>query len=83
MNWNTACSHVSQKSASSHKYHFRHGLLTQVDEPTGTTYYAYDVLNHLTWVTMCSQTRTFNYATGGTVGTLLLSATNPESGTIS
>jgi len=29
-----------------------------------------------------TQTRTFNYTTGTTVGTLLLSATNPENGTV-
>jgi len=29
-----------------------------------------------------TQTRTFNYITGSTVGTNLLSATNPENGTV-
>jgi RHS repeat-associated protein len=71
------------------------GNLTSVREPdplnqpggTLTTTYAYDILNHLTTVTMPratgTQTRTFNYTTGTTVGTLLLSATNPENGTVS
>jgi YD repeat-containing protein len=70
------------------------GNLTKVIEPdplnqpsgTLTTTYAYDILNHLTTVTMPratgTQTRTFNYTTGTTVGTLLLSATNPENGTV-
>jgi len=56
------------------------------------TNYGYDVLNHLTQVTMprhnassqvtTTQTRTFNYTTGTNVGALLLSATNPENGTV-
>jgi YD repeat-containing protein len=70
------------------------GNLTSVLEPdplnqpsgTLTTSYAYDILNHLTTVTMPratgTQTRTFNYTTGTTVGTLLLSASNPENGTV-
>jgi len=29
-----------------------------------------------------TQTRTFNYATGNTIGAFLLSATNPENGTV-
>lgn len=56
----------------------------------GTPYvttYTYDVLNHLTSVSMprggTTQTRTFNYTSGTTVGALLLSATNPENGTVS
>ncbi len=56
----------------------------------GSTYvttYTYDILNHLTGVSMTrgatTQTRTFNYANGSTVGALLLSATNPENGTVS
>ncbi len=59
-----------------------------LNQPTGTltTSYAYDMLNHLTTVSMPratgTQTRTFNYTTGTTVGTLLLSATNPENGTV-
>jgi RHS repeat-associated protein len=51
-----------------------------------TTNYTYDVLNHLTTVSMprgtTTQTRTFNYTTGTTVGGFLLSATNPENGTV-
>src|SRR5260370_33770591 len=74
--------------------HGRFGNLTRVLEPdplnqpsgTLTTTYAYDILNHLTTVTMPratgAQTRTFNYTTGITVGTLLLSATMPENGTV-
>jgi RHS repeat-associated protein len=59
-----------------------------LNQPSGTlnTTYAYDMLSHLTTVTMPratgTQTRTFNYSTGTTVGTLLLSATNPENGTV-
>ncbi len=55
----------------------------------GTSYvttYTYDMLNHLTGVSMPrssgTQTRTFNYTSGTTVGALLLSATNPENGTV-
>src|SRR5258708_5616599 len=67
------------------------GNLTSVLEPdplnqpsgTLTTTNAYDILNHLTTVTMPratgTQTRTFNCTT---VGTLLLSATNPENGAV-
>ena len=53
------------------------------------TTYGYDVLNHLTLVTMQRpgvaqpQTRMFNYAnSNGVVGPYLLSATNPENGTV-
>ncbi len=50
------------------------------------TYYTYDVLNHLTNVSMTrgstTQTRTFNYTTSNVVGAFLLSATNPENGTV-
>ena len=56
-------------------------------EGTGTQYtttYAYDMLDHLTTVTMPrpsgTQTRTFNY--GNPPGAFLLSATNPENGTV-
>ncbi len=53
---------------------------------TVTTTYTYDILNHLTGVSMpCgsnTQTRTFNYTSGSTVGIDLLSATNPENGTV-
>ena len=52
-----------------------------------TTSYTYDVLNHLTVVSMprgsSTQTRTFNYNTGATVTGFLQSATNPENGTVS
>jgi YD repeat-containing protein len=67
------------------------GNLTQVQEPDPTlglvsTYYTYDMLNHLIGVSMPrgsnTQTRTFNYITGTTVGLNLLSATNPENGTV-
>jgi RHS repeat-associated protein len=67
------------------------GNLTQVQEPdpalgTVSTNYTYDMLNHLIQVSMPrgsnTQTRTFNYITGTTVGTNLLSATNPENGTV-
>ena len=55
-----------------------------------TTTYTYDILNHLIGVSMprqtpgasYTQTRSFNYNTGNTVGAYLLSATNPESGTV-
>src|SRR5271165_6537154 len=56
------------------------------------TNYSYDVLNHLTQVSMprynastqvtTTQTRTFNYTVSNSVGSLLLSATNPENGTV-
>ena len=70
------------------------GNLVQVVEPrpagsTYTTTYTYDVLNHLTGVSMPrdgnTQTRTFNYIDPATSqpGALLRSATNPESGTVS
>ncbi len=67
------------------------GNLTKVQEPdpslgTVTTSYTYDILNHLIQVSMPRgtnmQTRTFNYLTGTTVGIDLLSATNPENGTV-
>ena len=67
------------------------GNLTQVQEPdpilgTVSTNYTYDVMNHLITVSMPrgsnTQTRTFNYLTGTTVGIDLLSATNPENGTV-
>src|SRR5271157_2254170 len=56
------------------------------------TNYTYDVLKHLTQVSMprynassqvtTTQTRTFNYTVSNSVGSLLLSATNPENGTV-
>jgi len=53
---------------------------------TVNTGYTYDVLNHLTGVSMprgtATQTRTFNYNTGTTVTGFLQSATNPENGTV-
>jgi RHS repeat-associated protein len=67
------------------------GNLTIVQEPdptfgTVSTNYTYDILNHLTNVSMPrganTQTRTFVYNTGATVGAFLLSATNPETGTV-
>ena len=67
------------------------GNLKTISEPdpqfgTVTTSYTYDILNHLTNVSMPrgsnTQTRTFNYASGNTVGAYLLSATNPENGTV-
>jgi RHS repeat-associated protein len=57
-----------------------------------TTNYTYDALNHLTNVSMprrmpsgsvVTQTRTFNYVFNNRIGAYLLSATNPESGTVS
>ncbi|HKV95862.1 MAG TPA: hypothetical protein VJR90_00005, partial [Gammaproteobacteria bacterium] len=49
------------------------------------TYYSYDILNHLTNVTMtgpgAGQTRAFNYTSGTVVGAYLLSKTEPETGT--
>jgi RHS repeat-associated protein len=67
------------------------GQLLQVNEPNpagGADYvttYSYDVLGHLTGVSMPrptgTQTRTFNY--GNPPGAQLLSATNPENGTVS
>jgi RHS repeat-associated protein len=66
------------------------GQLIQVNEPNpagGSDYvttYAYDSLGHLTSVSMPrpsgTQTRTFNYGTPA--GAQLLSATNPENGTV-
>src|SRR5271165_6872857 len=67
------------------------GNVTQVLEPDPslgnvTTSYTYDVLNHLITVSMprgsTTQTRTFNYTVSNSVGSLLLSATNPENGTV-
>jgi YD repeat-containing protein len=67
------------------------GNLVVVSEPdptlgTVTTSYSYDVLNHLTLVSMPrgsnTQTRTFNYNSGTTVTGFLQSATNPENGTV-
>ena len=67
------------------------GNLAQVQEPdptlgTVSTNYTYDILNHLIQVSMPrgsnTQTRTFNYLTGTTVGINLLSATNPENGQV-
>jgi RHS repeat-associated protein len=66
------------------------GQLTRVDEPNGSnvlgaidspnqaTIYDYDKLSNLTTVTQGSQTRTFSYNSLSR----LISATNPESGTI-
>ena len=69
------------------------GNLASVVEPDPslgnvTTTYTYDVLNHLTQVSMPrgtsgTQTRTFNYTSSNVVGAFLLSATNPENGTVS
>jgi len=66
------------------------GRLTQVNEPNpagGADYitnYTYDLLDHLTGVSMPrpsgTQTRTFNYGTPP--GAFLMSATNPENGTV-
>jgi RHS repeat-associated protein len=55
--------------------------------PAFLTSYTYDLLNHLTLVSMTrgstTQTRTFNYTKpGNIVGAELLSATNPENGTV-
>src|SRR5260370_33547267 len=67
------------------------GNLTTVSEtdPTlgpVTTAYTYDMLSHLTRVSMTRngtpQTRTFNYTSGTTVGAHLLTATNPENGLV-
>lgn len=66
------------------------GQLVRVDEPTSSglgtvaspnqaTSYAYDTLNNLTTVTQGGQTRTFTYSSLSR----LLTAANPESGTIS
>jgi RHS repeat-associated protein len=55
--------------------------------PVYLTNYTYDMLGHLTQVSMprgaTTQTRTFNYTSGNSVGAHLLSATNPENGTVS
>jgi RHS repeat-associated protein len=69
------------------------GNLTKVVETDPTlgqvsSNYTYDILNHLTQVSMPrgsnTQTRTFNYIPSGTnsVGAFLLSAINPENGTV-
>ncbi len=63
------------------------GNLKQVQDASDTTTYTYDMLNHLTGVSMprsgYTQTRTFNYNPNSTtVGVDLLSATNPENGTV-
>jgi hypothetical protein len=55
--------------------------------PAFLTSYVYDLMNHLTLVSMTrgstTQTRTFNYTkVGNIVGAELLSATNPENGTV-
>ena len=52
------------------------------EDPSGSnfaTYYGYDPLGDLTQVSQSGQTRTFSYDSLGR----LLSATNPESGTVS
>ncbi|MFN0141274.1 MAG: RHS repeat domain-containing protein, partial [Pyrinomonadaceae bacterium] len=54
------------------------GQLGTIDAPTQDTRYAYDGLNNLTTVTQGVQTRTFTYNSLSR----LMSATNPESGTI-
>jgi len=50
------------------------------------TNYTYDMLGHLTGVSMprgaTTQTRTFNYTTGNVTGAHLLTAANPENGTV-
>ena len=50
------------------------------------TAYTYDILNHLTGVSMVrptgNQNRSFNYASNNVVGPYLLSATNPENGMV-
>ena len=67
------------------------GNLTKVVETDPTlgqvsTNYTYDMLNHLIAVSMPrgsnTQTRAFNYTSGTTVGAFMLSATNPENGTV-
>ena len=59
---------------------------------TAASNYVYDALNHLTTVIMGRQmpggntvwqTRTFNYVFNGSITAYLLSATNPENGTVS
>ena len=68
------------------------GHLAIVTEPapdasTYTTSYTYDLLDHLTQVSMPrpsgTQTRTFNYLKAGVMTAYLQSATNPENGTVS
>ncbi len=54
------------------------GQLGTVSSPNQATSYAYDTLNNLTTVNQGVQTRTFTYSSLSR----LLSATNPESGTI-
>ena len=57
-------------------------LVNVVEDPSGLHYittYAYDTLGNLTQVNQGVQSRTFNYSSLGR----LLSATNPESGTVS
>ncbi|QQS33229.1 MAG: RHS repeat-associated core domain-containing protein [Acidobacteriota bacterium] len=54
------------------------GSLGSISSPNQATSYAYDTLNNLTTVTQGAQTRTFTYNSLSR----LLTATNPESGTI-
>ena len=54
------------------------GTLGAIDAPVQPTFYAYDTLNNLTTVSQGVQTRSFSYNSLSR----LLSATNPESGTI-
>ena len=67
---------------------FFDGVSGSSSSGTFTTNYSYDILNHLTRVNMPRGTtpaqpdRTFNYTSGTTVGAFLLSATNPENGTV-
>ena len=62
--------------------------LIEVYEPSvgAATYYSYDLLDHLTLVSMTRgttlQTRTFNYYHLGSMTAYLQSATNPENGTV-
>ncbi len=75
------------------KEYFSDGLgqLTKViEDPSNLNYatnYTYDVLSHLIQVQQTrgtvTQTRSFNYLSGGNVTALLQSATNPENGTVS
>src|SRR5258708_20218831 len=67
------------------------GNLTTVSETDPTlgqvsTAYTYDMLSHLTLVSMTRngtpQTRTFNYTSGTTVGAHLLTTINPENGRV-
>jgi RHS repeat-associated protein len=55
------------------------GNLGSISSPTQATYYSYDTLNNLTTVSQGVQTRTFAYNSLSR----LLTATNPEAGTIS